>query len=459
MIQQRHGFIGRLAVVLVAVGLALGTVFGLAYDGGALRFGNSYKLQAIIPTSASLIPGARVTMAGAQVGLVTGVKQYGDGALVSMSISDKQVTPLPADSRVALRYVTPIGENYVEIDPGTSKTMLVSGAILPVSQAAPYVDVDQLMSVLQGSTTQRTRELIEALGSALATRGPQLNSTLGGVSKTFAPLANIVQIMHADQTQSDDLVQYLGDIASAAGERGASIMTLAHDALTTFKAVGVQDKALSTTFDELPSTLSQVRETADTLNSATNTAAPVVQKLADTVHDLRPAIQSLAPAASEGRQVLSELQKAAPGLTTTLARLRSLSGPTVRALPELTRTLCQVNPMLKYVKPYTGDVISFLSWFGSAVNAYDDIGHLVRLVPIVGDDSVSGLPAGVSTAMFELLHAGLLENTTALNWDPYPAPGQIGKESATGSAEAIGPFDLKAKTGYTYPHVTADCTA
>jgi hypothetical protein len=200
-----------------------------------------------------------------------------------------------------------------------------------------------------------------------------------------------------------------------------------------------------------------VRTTAGTLNSVTNTATPVVSNLAAALHDLRPAITSLQPAAQEGQTVVNQLAATAPSLTETLKRTRALSDPTVGALPQVRRALCQVNPMLRYIGPYTQDINMFIGNFGSAVNGYDNISHLVRLVPIFGDNSISGLPAPVSTAAYNLLHAGILGASTALTWDPYPKPNQIGTEHATGASRVIGPADLKAKTGYVYPHITADC--
>ncbi|MDT5028232.1 MAG: phospholipid/cholesterol/gamma-HCH transport system substrate-binding protein, partial [Micromonosporaceae bacterium] len=161
MISQKKGFTGRLLIVIVGSALMLFTLFGLAYMGGSLNVGSEpYHVDAVLPTVSSLIPGARVTMAGAQVGQVTEVTQKGNGAVVKLSITDHKVTPIPADTRVFLREVTPIGENYVQMTPGSSRQKLSSGAVLPMSQSGQYVDVDQIASVLQGSSTQRTRQLI-----------------------------------------------------------------------------------------------------------------------------------------------------------------------------------------------------------------------------------------------------------------------------------------------------------
>ena len=446
----------NLAVVVAAVVLGLATLFGLAYAGGGLRFGSSYQIKALMPTAGALAPNARVTMAGADVGRVASIKQQGLGALVALTIDNSSVTPIPTGSQVQLREVTPVGENYVEIIPSSARTTLPSGSVLPMSQAGAYVDVDQLLSVLQGGTREHARQLFQSFGGALQGHAEQLNNTLGGVTQTFVPLAHIVNTLHRDRTQVSRLVAQLGDLASAVGERGASLMQIGRDGLTTFNAIAARDNALRAFLDQLPSTLAQVRASSLTLNSVTNTAAPVLANLAAALQELQPAARALTPAAQEGRQVMHELGAAAPGLTTTLSNVSKLSGPATSAIPQLHLMLCQANPMLRYAVPYTGDLISFLSSFGSAVNAYDRIGHVVRIVGIYGDNSASGLPANVSQAAFTLLHSGFFANSTALNWDPYPKPGMIGKESASGTNQIIGPAQL-ATSGYRYPHVVADC--
>jgi phospholipid/cholesterol/gamma-HCH transport system substrate-binding protein len=462
MMSQKEGWWGRLIVVLVVTGIAAFTLAALAYEGGALHFSHRYMIKAILPTSSNLVPGATVTMAGAPVGSVTSVKQVGNGAEVTLAISDRAVTPIPANTRIQLAETTAVGENYVEVMPGNARQKLTSGATLPMSRANQYVDVDQLLDVLKGNTTQRTREVIDALGEAVNTngRGQDLNDTLAGVHQTVVPVAQVVTLLKGQKTQAATLVRDLGDVASAAGSRGQEIESLANSALGTFRAVGSEDTSVSQLLDDLPGTLNVVKRAANALNSATNTATPVVTHLASTIRDLKPAIQSLAPAATEGRSVLANLNQTAPGLRTTLTDVRSLSNPVSAALPQLKQAVCQLNPVLKYAEPYTDDVISFFSWFGSATNAYDNISHLVSLVPIVGDDSVVGLPANVSTGLQTLLHAGLLENTTSLTEDPYPAPGLIGKEAAgeNGYPDISTVSGMKA-AGYTYPHITENCDA
>jgi hypothetical protein len=180
-----------------------------------------------------------------------------------------------------------------------------------------------------------------------------------------------------------------------------------------------------------------------------------VSDLAAAVRQVRPAVRRLHTAADGGRAVVRELGAAAPPLRGPLSRLQALSSPLAGALPDLHKTLCQINPMLRYAKPYTPDVTSFIVGMGSAANSYDALGHLIRLTPIISENTLVALPPDLSAQAHTLLHAGLLGKSKSLSWNPYPRPGEMGKSSATGKS-ILGP-DALASSGYRYPRIAADC--
>jgi phospholipid/cholesterol/gamma-HCH transport system substrate-binding protein len=447
-----------MATVVAFVTLAIAaTVFWVGLGGGLPSFGKTYYVRALMPTAGSLTPGARVTMAGYQVGTITSVQRDGTGALVGMEIDDGRVTPIPQDSRVGLRERTPVGENYVSLYPGSSKTMLPSGAVLPMTQSNDYVDVDQLMSVLQGNTQGRTRQLIEGLGAALQGQGDNLNAFLGNTATALSSGSRLFRVMGTDRTQVGDLVANLGSLSQAVGQRGSDIELLAHNALATFQALAARDQSMRSFLDQLPPLLAQVHQTSDTLNSVTRTSAPVIYNLANVVSTVRPAVKELSPAASEGRTVLSVLGSASPALRTTLRTAQGLGTPSVHALPQVHKTVCQLNPVIRYTRPYVPDVISALGGLGSAANDYDLFSHVIRVMLTFNDNSLVGLPAGVSQAAYTLMHTGLLQAVTGpLSFDPYPAPGQIGKETAPAKGGVLGPSQVSS-TGYKFPHILSDC--
>jgi phospholipid/cholesterol/gamma-HCH transport system substrate-binding protein len=456
MARQTRDLKGHAVVFTLFVVEAVGFSLWLLAYGHQLPWQQSgYRVSTVLPTAGSLAPGARVTMAGADVGRVTSIDPRGVGAIVSLQIDDSRVTPIPADSVIQLRMHTVVGENYVSITPGRSSEMLRSGGLLPISQAGEYVDVDQILSVLQGPGRQRLRALIEGLGGAVQGRGDQLNALLGDSASALTYLSNTVRVAANDTPNVSRLVHQLGDLSAAVGERDAAIRQIAGDGLAALDAIGTRDNSVRAILRALPGVLAQVRTTTNTLNTVTNVAAPVVANLAGAVADVRPAVGELQPSVNAGRAIVQQLGAAAPGLEQTLSDATKLSKPAPQALPQVKQTLCQANPLIRFLGPYTDDLIAFIVGFGSASNAYDRFSHTIRLDAILNDNSLNGLPPAISQAAYTLIHAGLLTKTTGLTFDPYPKPGLVGSTTAAGK-HVLGPSQV-SQTGYVFPHVLADC--
>lgn len=446
------GFRGHLITAVAVAVFALGWLAFLLDTAGSLpSLGDRYRVRAIVPTAASLAANARVTMSGVEVGRVRYVERRGLGALVEFEIDDESVIPIPRDSRVAVRQRTPVGENYVSIEPGRAGGGLRSGDVLPASQGDEYVDVDQILSVLQGYTRARARELIQGLGGALDGRGEQLNAMMEGSGRILKSGGRVTKLLAHDRRQLSRLVERLGDISRAVGERGEAMRTLAREGLTSFRAMADHDDAVRRLLAELPSTLGQVRTTSHTLRSVTGRAAPVLAELAAATRELRPATALLRPAARQGQTVMHELSAAAPPLERTLGRLRALSGPAVEAMPDLSKAFCELNPMLRYLRPYIPDVVATYIGMGSASNSYDAQGHLLRVTPVITEQAVPGLPPAVHEAVLTLSKAGLLQRTRELGYDPYPPPRSIGTNPR--GHGVLGP----ARVSDSYQRIKADC--
>jgi phospholipid/cholesterol/gamma-HCH transport system substrate-binding protein len=233
--------------------------------------------------------------------------------------------------------------------------------------------------------------MVQGLGGAVAGRGQELNSLLGGAAGTVRASAPVTQVLAHDHTQVTRLTDELGQLTAAIGERGAAVTQLASAARTTFQSIAGRDQDLRAVLDKLPRTLVQVRSTTAILRSVTASATPVLGDLAAAVNELSPAVHTLLPAAQEGRAVVSELGQTAPLLQSTLGRLRGVSAPAVRALPQLRGTLCQLTPAAKYLSPYAGELAALLQGMGSATNFYDANGHAARLFVTVGENTLNFL--------------------------------------------------------------------
>jgi phospholipid/cholesterol/gamma-HCH transport system substrate-binding protein len=444
-----------LGFTAVAVAWAL---FILGKGGGLPHLGSEdYRVSAVIPTGAALAPGSRVTMAGVDVGRVKKVQRKGIGAQLQLTIKDKAILPLRADTRVQVRQHTPVGENYIALVAGRSTRTLPSGSALTAAQADEFVDVDRVLSVLKGRTRERARQTIQGLGGALDGRGEQLNGLLSGAGRFLKPAGHVVDTLHQDRVKASRLVDQLGNVAESNGQRDAAITTIANQGLQSFAALSSRDQALRRTLEQLPQTLRQIRGASDTVRTVSAAARPVVDDATLALTALRPVVARLRPAGDAGAGVLRQLSGAAPGLQGTLKQLTALSPPLSASLPKVHQSICQLAPAVRYLKPYVPDSLHILMGLGSSSNSYDGTGHLIRLAPVLGENSLSGMPAEVSSTASELLHTGLIGNAagTKISFDAYPKPGDLGHAGAT-SNRPIGP-EAVPQSGYKYPRIEADC--
>ena len=447
---------GHLVTVVLFGALALAILAVLFRLSGSLALGEQYEIKAIVPQAGSLTQGTSVTMAGARVGTIKSVERRGIGALVEVRIDEDSVKPLPKDSTAQLAVRTPLGENFVEIVPGRSKEDLENGGTVQPRQGAEYVDVDQILSVLQGRTRDRARAMFRGLGATVQGKGPQLQASLRSTASVLEAGTGLTAQLKGDREQIADLVQQLGTLGTSIGERGESIRVLARQGVTTFRALADRDESVRELIQQLPPTLQQVKETTGTLQQVSDAASPVVGNLAVALRQVRPSVRSLAPAAIEGQGVVQQLRRAAPPLEGTLDALKDAAPELTEAVPELDAVFCQANPGLEYLKPYWRDVINFANQLGAASNSYDAIGHTIRLMPVVGENNLLGAPPAIASAAKELTETGLLQGSLGSSFDPFPPPGSATQRWRQGDPQLKGPADV-ASSGFKYPRIQRAC--
>jgi virulence factor Mce-like protein len=437
------------AVLLVAV------LVGLMFFGGfwTLKsiFGGAYTVTAFVPNARGLAPDSHVMIAGLEVGKVTSIDRNGLDAVLGLRI-DSGPTPLPADSRVAVRLRSLAGESYVEVYPGNSSQKVPAGGSLGIGRANEFVDVDQILQSLSGKTETRTRQLIQGLGGAVAGQGQQLNQVLGAASSLITDSAPLTATLAARHDQVADLVQNFGTMMNAIGQQTAAVQSFARGARQTFEAIAARDVALHDTLQQLPYALSSLRAFSNTVSGVTPSIAPLAVNVAAALQQLSPAIRELTPAAASGIHLLQSLGAAALPLRGVLQNLVSLKQPAAAAFPQVDKALCQVNPMLKYLAPYKQEPGQFFQNFGSTGNAYDGTGHFGRTNEVLAPADVGGIYSDQTAAAYQfLLNTVGFTKANQLGYDPLPPPG--GSHDTTLGRGVYGP--VPAGKVFTYPHVTA----
>src|ERR1700675_1870605 len=159
--------------VLIAGAVLVATVFVLsgAFGGSASSF------RAYFPFAGGLEPGATVRYAGGpKVGRVEKWQlDPKDSSRIEITFSVKSGLPVKTDSHVKIMSLSPLGDNHLEIVPGSEKAALAAtGTILP---SDPYVDFNALTARINDLAPQ-AQQLLETLND----RASEVQVTLARVN-------------------------------------------------------------------------------------------------------------------------------------------------------------------------------------------------------------------------------------------------------------------------------------
>src|SRR2546422_8461963 len=136
--------------VLIAGAVLVATVFVLSGAFG----GSSSSFRAYFPFAGGLEPGATVRYAGGpKVGRVEKLQlDPKDTSRIEITFSVKSGLPVKTDSRVKIMSLSPLGENHLEIVPGSDKaTLAATGSILPSDS---YIDFNALTAKINDLAPQ-----------------------------------------------------------------------------------------------------------------------------------------------------------------------------------------------------------------------------------------------------------------------------------------------------------------
>ena len=225
--------------VLVAAALLVGTVFAL----GGMSSRPVKMYHAYFPFAGGVEPGTSVRYSGGPK--VGRVEKLGIDPLnpsrIDVTFSVDADLPLKTDSHVKIMSMTPLGDNHVEIMPGTAGSNVAPAGTLLPSDA--YVDISSLMAQVQDIAPQ-AQELIKSLND----RAIELKATLGRVNDLMS-----------DQNRSN-LSAVLGDSRGMIQENRPQLKS-------TLEHLNEVSGRLQPVLDDLRKTSGQATQTLDHVDS------------------------------------------------------------------------------------------------------------------------------------------------------------------------------------------------
>jgi phospholipid/cholesterol/gamma-HCH transport system substrate-binding protein len=339
---------GLIAVILIVVGS------WLAFTKD-LPFTNGYRVQAVFDDSNLVAPRSPVRIAGIEVGKVVDVKPYkgSDQSLVTMEIEDDG-RPIREDATLKVRPRLFLeGNFYVDLKPGTpSSDELDDGGMIPASQTAAPVQLDNVLTALQADTRRSLQDTLIGFGEALdseptpeddADQDPDVQGLTGAQAinkaldtSTGALRDTAINTEALRGTQPRDLSRALKGLAGVSrglARNEGQLGQLLTDFNTAMAATASRAPQLEETVELLGPTASNIRQGLASVDAAlpptqafAREILPGLEEVPETVAASRPWLDQITPFVGprELRGLLEELSPATRNLasTTRASRMR-----------------------------------------------------------------------------------------------------------------------------------------
>src|SRR5256886_5037853 len=156
--------IGAITTLIVVVAVYL------SYNANnGLPFVPTYNVKVELPEASGLQKSNQVRVGGTRVGIISGLnaqenKTTGRVTAIANLKLEKNVEPLPVDTRALVLSVSAIGLKYLELEKGTSRTPLKAEQTIPVSQTREPVDIDQLFNMFDQKTRAASQVSVNNFG-------------------------------------------------------------------------------------------------------------------------------------------------------------------------------------------------------------------------------------------------------------------------------------------------------
>jgi phospholipid/cholesterol/gamma-HCH transport system substrate-binding protein len=272
-----------------------------------LPFGDDgFELEATFENAATLRATSPVRIAGVNVGEVTDVEPAGEAAKVTFTVKDEGL-PIHEDATIEIRPRLFLeGNFFLDLRPGSpSAPDLPDGGAIPMSQTATAVQLDQVLSALDGDTRLNLRRLLEGYGTAL----------------TYEPTA-ADDATQDPVSQGETAAESLNDsfVYGADAGRGAAIV---NDALIGEKPGDLAGliAAQAQVFRELSSREQQLQDLITNFNTTTGALATESANLSRSIAELAPTLEEARPSLAALNEALPPLRELALALEPSLREL------------------------------------------------------------------------------------------------------------------------------------------
>jgi virulence factor Mce-like protein len=382
-----------------------------AFGGSTPLQPEGYRLAIPLRDATNIYKGSDVVISGVKIGDVVKVRRTHSGALVTADIKPRYA-PLRSDALATTRTKTLLGEGYIEIAPGSRGARPVpDGGRLAATQIRPAQQLDQVLKTFAPGTRRDIRSLFAGVSKALAGREQDLNDAVGESGPAFTNLAGVAETIDRQRDGVQRLIANAGDVFQAMGERSGLLQAAVTQGERLFAATASRDRALTSTVQELPGFLAQLRGTSRVLGGAGG--------------DLDRAVVAAAPVASSLAPGLRAIDNGVPEFRALFRRLPGVIAAGRRGLPAATRIVRAAGKSLPDVYPATRELLPFLQLL--AVDRDQMVAYFTNVaqlsgIPFIGPGNKVLRGIGGIPSLWNETLAGWVKKLPTNRQNAYPKP-------------------------------------
>jgi phospholipid/cholesterol/gamma-HCH transport system substrate-binding protein len=257
--------------------------------------GPTYNVKATFANVVNLPANAEVREGAFQVGYVSNIATKDFAAVITMTI--KKSIVLPASTTVEVRFDTPLGEDFLLLQPPTgapAAARLTNGSAIAEAQTSTAPSVEDtfgaLGALLNGGGLNQLQTIITETNNVLVGNQPQIRSLLNQLNTTLTSFNGNSGAIDSALTAIGDLSQVLnrsrGAITNGIGALGPAVGVLASEN-TQLNQLISQVSRLSTVANNIV-TQTQVGTVQDL-----QALGPVLNQLTAVQQQLSPALTAI----------------------------------------------------------------------------------------------------------------------------------------------------------------------
>jgi phospholipid/cholesterol/gamma-HCH transport system substrate-binding protein len=375
--------LGRLALIAQALAALAFVVVLLRAEGVQLPFidAGDWTIEAAFTDVSGMHTGERtpVLVSGVPVGTVTGVRLDHGVAIATLRLDASARGLVRSDATAAVEPRSALEDMTIDVTPGSSTAPPASpGMRIAAANTAPTVTLDQVLAVLDSDTRAQLTILIDQLSRGIGGRGGQLSGAVAQLHSLLSPAIQVGDALARRRLLLTKLVGALSRLGVAAEQHDAALAASLSAAARTLAVTSGQEAAITSSVQQLPSTMTTLTGALDRVRTLATPLAPALRTLEGSANALPGSLGAVRQAAPPARTLLAAAgafaRDGGAGVHAG-AGVLSMLAPTSRAL---TPAIARIEPIVAAVNSRRTGIAQLGERFSGVLSTSDANGPILR---------------------------------------------------------------------------------